>query len=169
MSKTTVAKQTLADFPEVRNAENKVTEMRALLKARQDELRQAKLEYPDGIGFEAERLLTGKTGPDVAALTHQVKVASAAVEMAQAEYQRVMIHCGGVLAAEHKPEHVELIDRIRNAVAELVDSLREENEFVEGLRRMGVNELNFSRPYLDNYRDLLNQFRQVRDDEFRPL
>ena len=124
------------------------------------------MEYPDGIGFEAERLLTGKIGPDVAALTHQVKVAEAACNMAQAAYRQAFVQAGAALCEEHRPEHVELVERIELAVAKVIDALREENEFVQRFAAMGISP-NFSRPRLEVHQNLLNEFRLVADDEFR--
>ena len=169
MSKTaTVAKhETLADFPEVVAAEAKVAEMRAFLKDRKNELEEAKQQYPSGVAAEAEQLLTGETtGPDLDKLQHQVKVAETACNMAQAAYRQAFVQAGNALCNEHRPEHVELVERIRNAVAELVDALREEHEFCERFRQMGISP-DFSRPRLEVHQNLLNEFRLVADDEFR--
>jgi uncharacterized protein YbgA (DUF1722 family) len=98
-----------------------------------------------------------------------MQVAEGAYKLAQVAHQQALIRACGKIVEEHKPEHEELVERIRNAVLELVDSLREEGEFCERFYRMGINRQSFTRPYLEVQRELLNQFRRVRDDEFRPL
>jgi hypothetical protein len=172
MSKTaaTVAKhKTLNDFSEVKAAQAKVAEMRELVDAQKAELAKAERDYPTTTGAEAERLLTGNTTlPDIDKIRHSLKVAEEAHRMAGVTLVQVTGRAAEELCNEHRPEHLELVERVRNAVAELVDALREENTFVARFLEMGIQHPGFERPYLEIQRDLLNRFLVVRDDEFRP-
>ena len=170
MSKTaTLAKhEILSDFPEVKTTEAKAAEMLGIMRERKAELQKAEAEFPAGVAGEAERLFTGKVVPDIGKLRHEMQVAEGAYKLAQVACQQAQIRACGKIVEENRAEHEELVERIRNAVLELVDALREEGEFCERFYRMGISRLSFTRPCLDVQRTLLDQFRRVRDDEFRP-
>jgi len=169
MSQAMVAKQSLSDFPEVAVAEKKCTELRELLRLREGELKKAELDFPSDVGHEAARLLSGDiTGPDIGGLRHSVEVSRRALEMAEQNWRQACLRAGSQLCEENRAEHFELSARIRDAVAELADSLVEENQFVQRFAAMGISP-DFARPYLEIHRDLLDEFRLVSPDEFRPL
>lgn len=158
-------RQTLADFAEYRASEAKVSELREHLQACRLELHAGE-QRGENIDEEAVALASGQpAGPTVAELRRKTAVAERALQLAESDFFGVTIQCGSILCQENLPEHKELMQRIELAVAELVDALREENNFVSRFHFAGT-PASFSRPALKNHGDLLARFCTVQESEF---
>ena len=112
MSKTAMVakRETLADSPELAAAEAKAAETGRNSTGPQSRVAKCQVGISRRHRLRGRAIAYRQNRPRRRRATHQVKVAEAACNMAQAAYRQAFVQAGAALCEEHRPEYVELVE-----------------------------------------------------------